>query len=75
MAKYEFAPFPLYEICGPPFERGLQYGEQAKKRIIASVELYTDGLKHLGLDKEMLGELSEQFLPKINRWAPDLLKK
>ena len=75
MAKYEFAPFPLYEISGPPFERGLQYGQLAKKRIITSVEIYTDSLKTVGLDKDMLGRLSEQFLPKIKYWAPDLFEE
>ena len=75
MTKYEFAPFPLYEISGPPFERGVQYGQQAKKRIITSVEIYSDSLKNVGLDKDMLGGLSEQFLPKINHWAPDLFEE
>ena len=75
MSKYEFAPFPIYEISGTPFERGLQYGEQAKHRIIGSVELYTDSLKHSGLTKDKIIELSEKFLPEINSWAPDLLEE
>ena len=75
MAKHTFTPFPLYEISGPPFERGLQYGEQAKEKIITSVGIYTDSLKHLGLSKEIIGKLSEKFLPKIKKWAPDLFEE
>ena len=33
-------PFPLVTIEGPPRERGMQYGRQARERIHAALRVY-----------------------------------
>ena len=65
--------FPLIEIYGSPFNRGLQYGEQARARIAASIDLYSRSLRDLGLSKSEILDLANNFIPKITHWAPDLV--
>ena len=67
--------FPLIEISGTPLKRGLQYGEQAKQRISASIDIYSDSLRDLGLGKDKILELANSFLPMIIDWAPDLIEE
>ena len=71
----EVKDFPLIEIWGSPIERGLQYGEQAKYKILVSIELYLKSLKDLGLRKEDILDLAKGFVPSINDWAPDLVQE
>ena len=71
----EVKDFPLIEISGSPTERGLQYGEQAKYKILFSIELYLKSLKDLGLRKEDILDLAKGFVPSINDWAPDLVQE
>ncbi|PQM67770.1 MAG: acyl-CoA--6-aminopenicillanic acid acyltransferase, partial [Rhodobacteraceae bacterium] len=67
--------FPLIEISGTPLKRGLQYGEQAKQRISASIDIYSDSLRDLGLGKDKILDLANSFLPMIIDWAPDLIEE
>ena len=71
----EIEDFPLIEISGSPTERGLQYGEQAKYKILVSIDLYLKSLKDLGLRKEEILDLAKGFVPSINDWAPDLVQE
>ena len=70
-----FNNFSLIEIYGSPIERGLQYGEQAKDKIMYSVELYSKSLRDLGLKKDKILYLAQSFLPSIKDWAPDLIEE
>ena len=50
-------PFPLIEISGAPFERGVQYGQKAAGRIRKGTSHYFEQLKDLSL-----GDLLERLL-------------
>ena len=65
--------FPLIEIYGNPLCRGLQYGEHARERIAASIDLYSRSLRDLSLGKSEILDLANNFIPKITDWAPDLM--
>ncbi len=71
----EIDPFPLVEISGSPIERGAQYGEEAKDKILVSVDLYCESLKTLGLKRSEILDLAKSFLPSIKDWAPDLIEE
>jgi len=43
-----YAPFPLVEIAGGPYERGVAYGRAAVERIRRSVRLYADQMADMG---------------------------
>ncbi|MBT5433400.1 MAG: acyl-CoA--6-aminopenicillanic acid acyltransferase [Rhodospirillaceae bacterium] len=49
--------FPFIDVSGPPDERGLQYGRQARDRIQRSVELYGGRIERLGLGRDDLARL------------------
>ncbi len=68
-------PFPLVEASGPPRERGMAYGEQARERIGRSVELYAAQLSRLGFQASDVERLTQIFLPRIRDWAPDLVEE
>ena len=51
--------FPFIDVSGPPDERGLQYGRQARDRIQRSVELYGGRIERLGLGRDDLARLVE----------------
>lgn len=63
------APFPLVDISGAPFERGVQYGQQAKQRIAASVALYGGRLRRLGLTPSRIAELVNIYLPHMRAFG------
>ncbi|TJX00863.1 MAG: acyl-CoA--6-aminopenicillanic acid acyltransferase, partial [Mesorhizobium sp.] len=69
------APFPLVEIDGAPRARGMAYGEQARGRIGASVALYAGQLDRFGFRRDDVARFSQIFLPRLRRWAPDLVEE
>lgn len=66
-------PFPLIEISGAPYERGCQYGEQAKARIHASVAIYGDQLNALRIAQEQRDRLINSFSAIIREFDADYL--
>ncbi|MGE0970320.1 C45 family autoproteolytic acyltransferase/hydrolase [Klebsiella sp. WOUb02] len=66
-------PFPLIEISGTPYERGCQYGEQAKARIHASVAIYGDQLNALRIGQEQRDRLINSFSAIIREFDADYL--
>jgi isopenicillin-N N-acyltransferase like protein len=63
--------FPLVEIDGRPFERGRQYGEQARERIGKSAALYRRRLAAAGVTDPV--GLIARFLPEIEQFGADYL--
>ena len=63
------APFPLIDISGAPFERGVQYGRQAKERIARSVALYGGRLQRLGLSPARIADLVQVYLPHMQAFG------
>lgn len=56
---------PLIEVCGTPRERGRQYGEQAKARILRSIAHYSTQLEGSKLGWPEIGTLVKTFEPTI----------
>lgn len=56
---------PLIEISGPPRERGRQYGEQAKARILRGVEHYSGQLETSKLGWADIKAIVEIYEPTI----------
>lgn len=68
--------FPLIEItAGTPFERGVQYGEQAKKWIDIAVAHYYDRFAGEGHSRDSLDTYAMGFVPVIEKMTPDYLEE
>ena len=67
----------LLTISAPtPYERGLQYGQQAKKEIPLCVETYRNRFAGTrGLSWEEAREISWMFIPYIEAEMPDMLEE
>lgn len=61
---------PLIEIAGPPRERGHQYGEQAKARILRGIEHYSGQLETSKLGWTDIRHIVETFEPTIAAFEP-----
>lgn len=57
--------FPLIEIEGPPFERGVQYGQKARDRIHKSVEFYMNLMADYGCPWDKTIQLAGDFVEQI----------
>jgi isopenicillin-N N-acyltransferase-like protein len=57
--------FPLVEVAGAPYERGLQHGRAVPGRVKASVALYRDQLDKRGVDAATIGLLARNVIPVI----------
>ncbi|GLH79849.1 peptidase C45 [Bradyrhizobium sp. SSBR45G] len=64
-------PFPLIEISGAPYARGVQYGQQAVQRIRKGATHYLAQLKDLSLDAAGVAALVRDYLPVIEQFEPD----
>lgn len=56
-------PFPLIDVAGSPFERGIQHGAQAAERIRRGVRHYAAQLNRLSLDHAGVKQLVHDYLP------------
>ncbi|MFG1955667.1 C45 family autoproteolytic acyltransferase/hydolase [Micromonospora sp. NPDC048830] len=63
--------FPLYEISGPPQDRGVDYGEQAADRIALAADLYRGALRHLNADTDEVAALAAAFIEQIEDFDAD----
>ena len=69
-------PYPLIEIDGEtPYERGLQYGRQAKERVGICIEYYKKSFAKQGFIWEKAMEYAMGFLPEIERTMPEILEE
>ena len=68
-------PFPFIDISGAPFERGQQYGEQARERIHASVEIYGGQLKTLEISQHDRLRAIECYIKIIEEFDADYLQE
>jgi isopenicillin-N N-acyltransferase-like protein len=63
--------FPLVEVSGTPFERGVQHGRAVPQRVKGSVALYRDQLARRGVDGATIDRLARNVIPKIVAFDPD----
>ncbi|HTD03731.1 C45 family peptidase, partial [Undibacterium sp.] len=59
------AGFPLVEVSGSAYERGVQHGRAVPERVKGSVALYRDQLARRGVSIEVTDMLARQVVPKI----------
>jgi isopenicillin-N N-acyltransferase-like protein len=64
-------PFPLIEVSGAPFDRGVQYGRQAAARIHKGASHYLEQLKAMSLSPGDISRLVEDFVPYIDAFDPN----
>ncbi|WP_395406916.1 C45 family autoproteolytic acyltransferase/hydrolase [Pseudoduganella sp. UC29_106] len=62
--------FPLVEVSGTPFERGVQHGRAVPDRVRGSIALYRDQLAKRGIDLETIATLARNFIPNIVAFDP-----
>ena len=64
------------KISGTPYERGFQYGSQAKERIFKVIEEYKVLFeKEASISWDKAIKLSEPFRKEIEDYRPDLPKQ
>jgi isopenicillin-N N-acyltransferase-like protein len=68
-------PFPLIEISGSPYERGVQYGQKASGRIRKGTSHYFEQLKDLSLDAAGVAALVHDYLPIIEAFEPTYIEE
>ncbi len=67
--------FPLIAVSGPPRQRGTHYGEAARERIAASVDLYRSRMAAAGASPADTGNAARALLPRLKTFAPDLVEE
>ncbi|HET6619876.1 MAG TPA: C45 family peptidase [Dongiaceae bacterium] len=70
-----YAPFPLVEISGRPYERGVGYGRAATDRIKRSVRLYADQMRGMGFGWDEVRAIVSEFVPAMEAYASDLVEE
>ncbi len=60
------APFPLIDVSGTPYERGVQYGSQAAERIRRGVAHYGAQLARMSLGEAEIAALVRAYTPIID---------
>lgn len=67
---------PVVRVSGGPRERGLQYGEQARERVLGSVAAYTEVFAHYATwDWERVTAEALRYLDAIGAFAPDQVEE
>lgn len=67
------AAFPLIDICGPPEQRGLQYGEQAREFILRALTNYKSAYAERNISWEQACGLASGFIPQLEKKEVELL--
>ncbi|CAG2151340.1 hypothetical protein LMG31506_04389 [Cupriavidus yeoncheonensis] len=66
-------PFPLYEVTGAPQERGRSYGEQARQRIVRSIEHYSEQAAKLKLAPLEIDKIIHSYIPTVRKFDENYL--
>ncbi|MEN7527447.1 C45 family peptidase [Cupriavidus sp. DL-D2] len=67
--------FPLVDVTGDPYHRGLQHGRAVPERIAAGATLYRAQLGRRGLDDATIDRLARAMLPQIEAFEPAYLEE
>src|SRR5262245_46604067 len=70
-----YAPFPLVEIAGRPYERGVSYGRAGTERIARSIRLYADQMRGMDFSWDEIRDIVAGFVPKMDAFASDLVEE
>lgn len=74
-AGFAALPCPLVEIAGPPGQRGRQYGEQAKSRILKGIDHYSVQLERSKVSWNDIERLVARFEPMIAAFDASYLEE
>ena len=66
------APFPLIELAGAPYDRGVQYGRQASAHIRRTLALYGPAFERGGLTKSSIAKIAGRYLKRIDLYSTDM---
>lgn len=66
-------PFPLIEVSGTPYERGRQYGRQARDRVLLGIGHYVAQLQAMNVDRSEILRLARGYLPRIEEFEATYL--
>jgi isopenicillin-N N-acyltransferase like protein len=70
------AVYPRVQVSGSPFERGVSYATQARKRVERSIEGYARVFSdEAGLEWSAVRELAKRFEDPIGRFGSDYLEE
>lgn len=67
--------FPLIEVFGSPYERGLQHGKAASQRVRRSAAIYANALKTFQFSPSDLNKLISKFSRAIEDFEPAYLEE
>jgi isopenicillin-N N-acyltransferase-like protein len=68
--------FPVVTTSGSPYERGVQYGTQARERVQRSISAYADLFAHVaGWDWRRATAEGSRFRPAIEDFAPEYVEE
>ena len=75
--KRSLKHFKMLTLSGTPYERGHQYGEQARSVIDRSLESYYALAEHYQpqSDKRRLHEMALEFIPFIEKYDPEIMEE
>ena len=67
--------FPLVEVAGTPYERGLQQGRAVPERVLGTVALYRAQLERRGVNSDELIALARGMMPVIAAFDAGFLEE
>lgn len=68
-------PFPKVVVSGNRYQRGYQYGQQARDRIFKSIELYQTSFSAEGLNPAQLHEQVPKYAKLIADCQPEIMEE
>ena len=67
--------FPLIDLAGAPYERGVAYGKAVPERILRSIDLYRGELARRGVNPVQIDQLARDFSPHVSAIDPAYLEE
>src|SRR3990172_4713612 len=67
--------FPLVDVSGSPYERGVMVGKAVPERVLRSVNLYRGELERRGVKLAQVRQLAREFTPHVSAFDPAYLEE
>lgn len=67
--------FPLIDLSGTPYARGIAYGKAVPERVLRSVNLYRAELERRGVKLAQIHQLARDFSPHVSAFDPAYLEE
>lgn len=69
------APFPLVDIAGAPYERGVAYGRQTGDRVLAGIDIYKEAFAKAGIDWSQALSYADKFAGQIEAFDTKMMRE